>query len=197
MAKTWSHPKLGRFEYEGMGWSRIVDLPVFKAFSYDTGYSNAPRSTGKHSLVFGASSESEVPPPDEIELAEAILSNQKDLVGVVTSALWEDFNGRRPDSGMWWHGDFETVARSFKELRLSPPSKADDLLPTLQLNKILIPRRFPDYEKLLAELNFHAAFEEEHGVSVLTDGQSVLGAGYNLDVLPFDYKPRPRRSPFG
>ena len=32
---------------------------------------------------------------------------------------------------------------------------------------------------------FRAAFEDEHGVGVLTDGKKVLGLGYSADVTPF------------
>jgi hypothetical protein len=41
------------------------------------------------------------------------------------------------------------------------------------------------YEKPVVELSFHAAFEEEHGVGVLTDGNTILGTGYSVDVRPF------------
>jgi hypothetical protein len=33
-------------------------------------------------------------------------------------------------------------------------------------------------------LNFEAAFEEEHGVGVLTDGQTILAIGYSHDATP-------------
>ena len=41
----------------------------------------------------------------------------------------------------------------------------------------------------LVELEFHALFDDEHGLSVLTDGRSVLGIGANGNVLPFGWKP--------
>jgi hypothetical protein len=45
--------------------------------------------------------------------------------------------------------------------------------------------RRPDGRKRpLAELSFHAAFEEEHGVGILTDGRQVVGIGYLADVEP-------------
>jgi hypothetical protein len=34
-------------------------------------------------------------------------------------------------------------------------------------------------------LSFHAAFEENHGVGVLTDGETIVGTGYGADVTPF------------
>jgi hypothetical protein len=189
VAATWDHPKLGRFEYEGAGWTRLVEVPAFKTFSYETGYSNAPRSKRKHKLVFGTFDESHLPSAADVAVAERVLVNHKSLVGVVTRALWEDFNGRGPDSGMWWHGDLEAVAKSFKSHKLPPPTKPEDLLAVMQPSGVLVRETFPGYDSPMVELTFHAAFEEEHGVSVLTDGNSVLGIGYNLDVMPFGSKP--------
>jgi hypothetical protein len=194
MAATWDHPKLGRFDYGDYGgWTRMVDVPAFKVFSYDTGYANAPRSTGRHKLVFSASGPSDLPSPPAAATAERVLANQASLVGVVTQALWDDFNGGGPGSGAC--GDLDAVAKAMKSRKLAVPTAADDLRPALRPAAIIV-REFPGYEAPMAELMFDAAFEEEHGVSVLTDGESVLGIGFNLDVLPFGFKP-PQRPPFG
>ena len=196
MAATWEHLKLGRFEYAGMGWTRVVDVPAFKSFSYDTGYSNARRSKGRHELVFGAFDESDLPSAAEVEVADRVLANHAALVGVVTQALWESFDGRGPGSGTY--GDRATLAKSFKSHKLRPPAKAQDLLAALQPCRILVCEAFPGHDRPMVELQFHSAFEEEHGVSVLTDGHSVLGIGYHLDVVPFGFKPPASPfSPFG
>jgi hypothetical protein len=63
MPNTWQHPVLGTFEFAGSRWAADVKVPAFKEFSYDTGYSNARRSTGKHALIFFADGEKEKPPP--------------------------------------------------------------------------------------------------------------------------------------
>jgi hypothetical protein len=189
MATTWDHPKLGRFEYgDDGGWMRLVDVPAFKAFSYDTGYGNAPRSKGKHKFVFAAWDKSALPSAAAVAVAEKVLANHAALVGVVTQALWDDFNGRGPGSGMWWHGNLERINKSFTFDKQPVPTKPQDLLPALNPAAMIV-RDFPGYPSPMVELKFHAAFEEEHGVSVLTDGQLVLGIGYNLDVVPFGFKP--------
>jgi hypothetical protein len=189
MAAAWDHPKLGRFEYSDGGWTRVVEVPAFKSFSYDTAYSNAPRSKGKHKLIFGAFDKSDLPSPAAVAVAEKVLANHASLVGIVTHALWEDFNGRGPGSGIWWQGNLEAVNKSFTFDKLPVPTKPEDLLPVMQPAAIVVREMFPGYESPMVELKFHATFEEEHGVSVLTDGQSVLGIGYNLDVVPFGFKP--------
>jgi hypothetical protein len=48
MGATWDHPVLGRFNYDDIWWTRIVDVPAFAAFAYDTGLGSAGRSKGKH-----------------------------------------------------------------------------------------------------------------------------------------------------
>src|SRR5690349_21423027 len=104
MAKKWKHRTLGEFAVDGSVWMRKMKVPAFAAFSYDTGYSNAPRSTGEITLTlstwFGIDHLDE-PTPGMIAVAEKIVGDPEETVGKVVAALWEDFNGRGPDSGMW------------------------------------------------------------------------------------------------
>ena len=89
---------------------------------------------------------------------------------------------------MWWYGNLKAVAKSWKALKLPSPAEARDLLRALQLMRILVRGGFPTFPvNPIVELSFHAAFEEEHGVGLLTDGESILGAGYYLDVVPSGY----------
>jgi hypothetical protein len=132
MAATWDHPKLGRFEYRGSAWTRFVDVPAFAAFSYDTGHSNAPRSTGRHPLVFGAFDERELPSAADTAVAERVLANHAALVDEVIRALWEDFNGRGPGSGMGWNGDLATVAAGLPVSSGAAAGRPRTLLPPLR-----------------------------------------------------------------
>ena len=179
MSTTWDHPELGRFTYddEAGEWRATVDVPAFRAFSHDTGFENARRSTGKHDLVFEAEDEDEVPSPEMIELALRVLANQSELVPMVTKALWDDFNGLTPTSGMWWHGQVQRIAEEVGEgVTLSAP---DDLLGALQVNSISVHPRLDAHDGPVVVLNFHAPFEEEHGVGVVTDGRKALGVGHS------------------
>jgi hypothetical protein len=110
MGATWQHSELGQFDYDGSAWTKTIDVPAFQAFRYDTGYPNAPCSTGKYELAFEADDETDLPSADAVALAAALLANPEQVVAAVTAALWDDFNGRGPDSGMWWHGDLDEVA---------------------------------------------------------------------------------------
>lgn len=50
----------------------------------------------------------------------------------------------------------------------------------------LLRKSVDGYDEPIVELSFSAPFEDEHGVGVMTDGQSVLGIGYSCDVTPFE-----------
>jgi hypothetical protein len=190
---TWDHPKLGRFEYRG-GWAKKFNFPAFKAFSYDSGYDNARRSTGKHGMLFWASSESDLPSPEAAGLASKVVANQAELVAQVADALWDDFSGRGPDYGNWWHGCLEKVAKSIGPKRvLRGP---EDTTRLLKVDAVFIRSAYsgmPGYDKPAVEIAFRAAFEPEHGVGVLTDGVSILGIGYTLDVVLFEPPKRSRK----
>lgn len=194
MAATWDHPVLARFEYRD-GWASELHFPVFDAFSYDTGYGNARRSTGRHGLLFWARNERDVPSPATAALAARVVANQAELVVTIAGALWDDFNGRGPDYGNWWHGRLAEVAQVVgPERALRGP---EDVPRLLRLDAVFVRRAepgMPGYDKPAAEVAFHAAFEEEHGIGVLTDGDAVLGIGHILDVVLFEaakQTPRP------
>ena len=56
----------------------------------------------------------------------------------------------------------------------------------MYLSRITVRQDVPGCEGPVVELSFHAAFEVEHGVGVLTDGETILGLGYSADVTPFE-----------
>ena len=86
---------------------------------------------------------------------------------------------------MWWHGDLDQVADGLEDAELTPPKKADDMFKLMNFAGIRVHPSVHRFKKPIAELYFGAAFEEEHGVGVLTDGERILGTGYSLDVTPF------------
>jgi hypothetical protein len=172
-----------------------LNLTAFKAFSYDTGYDNARRSTGKHGMLFWASNDNDVPSPATAAVASKVVAKQAELVVKVAEALWDDFSGRGPDYGNWWHGSLEKVAKKVVRPK-RPLREPKDVLPLLQVDAVFIRSAYPGmpgYDKPAAEIAFHAAFEPEHGVGVLTDGDQILGIGYTLDVVLFEQPKRSRK----
>jgi hypothetical protein len=184
MAARWVHPELGAFEYDRLGWVKILKVPAFKSFGYDCGWSTAPRPPGTIILAFEADNEEDLPSSKAVALAYKVLANDAVLVAKVITALWDDFNGRGPDSGMWWHGDLDLVVEAMEtEYR---PRGAGDLLDHLHLYCIRVRKRVGDRKRPLVELRFHADFEWEHGVGVLTDGKNIRGTGTCCDLRPFE-----------
>src|SRR5262245_42689615 len=114
VGSTWTHPEWGRFKFDGDAWSKTINVPAFKSFSYDAGDRNLRRSRGQPTLAVGADDADDVPSPAAIKLAGKVLANQAELVATVVKALWKDFNGRGPNSGMWWHGVLTQVAEGME-----------------------------------------------------------------------------------
>jgi hypothetical protein len=182
MSSTWKHPSLGDFVRNGSTFSTNLTVPAFRRFSYDTGYSNARRSTGKVSLSFGPWMMNETlaePTPDMVTIAEKLLADPDKLVDSVAQALWEEFNGRGPSTGIWWYGGMDYVSESFRAGGLSPPTNSQDVLPALQLTCITIFTHLWDHPHPIAVLSFYAAFEREHDLCVVSDGDRVLGTGFS------------------
>ncbi len=136
MDATWTHPKLGEFTYDEdvNTWVGEVATPAFDAFAYDPGYTAA----GAYELSFEAENERDKPSAAAVTLAERVIGSADAIVPMVTAALWDDFNGRGPDSGMWWNGDLSTVADMMAGTDLPPPGSADDLLALMQLFRISV-----------------------------------------------------------
>ena len=55
----------------------------------------------------------------------------------------------------------------------------------MRLSQIAIRKQIHGYERPVVEMSFAAAFEEEHGVGILTDGKTILGTGYQSSVSLF------------
>ena len=184
MATTWKHPRLGEFEYDDFGWAADVSAPAFQAFDYSGGgYDNAVE--GMYRLEFQI--EEEQTPSDEMtSLAAKVLMNQEKLAADVANLIWDQFNGRGPHSGMWWYGDMKSVTEWLDdEVELT---SAGDIYELMALSSIMLHPEIHGYQGPVVELCFHARFEKEHGVGVLTDGERIVGVGYMADPNPFNLK---------
>jgi hypothetical protein len=178
---AWSDPDLGTFHFDDFGWTTRVPLPGFNVF---TRGKRKPPETYK--LLIESDAADQLPTPDAVALVKRVLGNDAALARRVADALWADFTGEGPKSGMYWHGDLDQVAEGIETGK--PPRKAGDLYKLMSLSEIRIRPVTGDSGKaqVLAELEFDAVFEEEHGVGILTDGANVLGVGYSGEACPFD-----------
>jgi hypothetical protein len=197
MSRTWNHPRLGTFEHDDIWWRREIAVPSLQSFTYIDAAVRAYRSKpDPFELVLQCESEDEQPGEQMASLAATVLHNEGQLVPKVLEALWSDLNGRGPDSGMWWRGDLPNAYRggnwasavhdSLTGYELPVPTGPEDLKKVLEPKDLTI-RRHPSLpEQWIAEFNFHAGFDVEHGVGVLTDGKRILGIGYASDASLFE-----------
>ena len=105
---------------------------------------------------------------------------------MVTGVLWDQFNGRGAKSDMWWYGDINQVVENFGYGDLPAPKRPEDLVPVMSFIRVRIYEEKYDYKLPFADLNFNTLFEEEHGLSILTDGKVILGTGYMHDAIPLE-----------
>jgi hypothetical protein len=179
----WKHPEFGEFEYDRLrGWGRSVSLPGFAVFTWPA---NGDRPPGHCDLYFQTGDENVVPSEAAVAIASKLLNEQRQLANAITVALWEDFNGRGPNSGMWWHGHLEKIDDMY-DSGLPAITNPDALFAWMHLDGIDVRNSGARSEEHpIVELTFSAPFEVEHGVGILTDGVTILGTGYAGDVDPF------------
>jgi hypothetical protein len=179
MSQTWKHPELGEFKHNGgFGWRRDCALPAFSIFNWET---DDAGSSANYELIFEGESNEE-PSAAAAEIGALVVANQSKLATLITHTLWEDFNGRGPESGMWWHGELSSIAEWFKSYVLPALSGPDDLPRGMHLSGIGIYKVYDGIDKPVALIVFSAVFEIEHNVGILTDGRNILGVGSATDV---------------
>ncbi len=188
---NWTHSELGRFKYDFTGWARDVEFPAFTPFRYHWGGRRKTRDTIR--LEFHADDEAEktipVPSRGAISVAQRTIQNQLILADRIVKAMWKDLNGLGRNSGMWWHGDLPTanemIANVFGARPVKKLAVPEDLYEFMGTILVHIRESTYKYQRPSATICFAAAFDDEHGVGVLTDGTRVLGIGHQSDVTPF------------
>lgn len=187
MQDFWTDQKLGQFEYDGEKWTKSVPLPAFDAFDYYIPKSaKGGQNNREYEIVLEVDENERFPSQGAVALALRVIENQSNLVATITEALWEEFNGHGPDSGMWWHGGLDQVSVEPLNGREIEIKQASDIVPLMTLTTIRIGKVSDEDPTLIADMIFDAHFEQEHGVSVLTDGNVILGTGYCGDAHRFE-----------
>ncbi|MCA9035862.1 MAG: hypothetical protein KDA91_12080 [Planctomycetaceae bacterium] len=190
---TFHHKILGDFTFdendEDPRWVAQCEFPAFAAFKY----SSNGRVSRRRKIPVAVYGEM-VPPKDAISVLMTIRKSQKKLVEGICRAFfrdlhqqgYEDLSALEEDYGMWWSRDPVAVALSCREVLLKRLKRdriwqPEDLFAVLYEPSIEI---YPDSDESGEDcprtlIDFGAEFEQEHGVSVLTDGKSVLNLGYS------------------
>jgi hypothetical protein len=182
MAATWDHPRLGRFTCRFDEWEGEVEAAGFDAFTWRRDEDDPP---GRYELRFDADDPGDVPSDAAVAVAVRVHTNHEALAREVARALWAEFDGRGPESSIWGHYGTDQLAAAFADNRLPPPAEPDDLRRGLKLLWVAVRKGVDGYPRPVAELAFAAAFDEEHGLGVLTDGEKVIGTGFHGDVAPY------------
>jgi|GEM_PF-4566619 len=182
MAK-WSHPELGKFKDDDWYWVQSRKIPVLSE--------KFPMCRGKLDFNLEVSEDDadgeELPPPSEaiIELALKVTNVLPALIERGLDSLWQDFHGTGASpSGMWWHNAVDEVFDS--ELGPAKPSDANGLYNLLKPNGIHIDAEIYKWKGSAARFTFESEIDDEHGVSFLTDGDRIIGLGYEMDPMPFE-----------
>jgi hypothetical protein len=178
LAKYWTHPDLGRFKNNwNLAWEKTFQEPAFKAFR-----------NGSSSFTLSFDESPDPPSKSAVAVAKKFLKHAPKLVPIVVQALWDDFNGVGPSSGMWWEDGMviENGALPFHVAEVNDghvPQSAKELYCLLGLRQIQIRAipRSPNPRLPLAVFEFVAPFEDEHGIGIITDCAKVLGLGYASD----------------
>jgi hypothetical protein len=187
--KTWKHKDLGTFAFDDLGWVTSRSLPAFRAFKYSSRPGH--KGSSKTEIRFSDSQEPEdLPTSRAIAVAVTVIKNQESLAAKLKKSLFDDMNGRGPQSRMWWHGDIQAVIEYTADetgKRMPTPLKVPaDLERVLGDPIIDIRESVYGYDKPCAIISFSALFEPEHGVGILTDGVRILGTGDSTDVSLFE-----------
>ena len=185
----WTDRELGVFKYDDLedSWARQFDFPAWKPFSYRWYGRNVGRS--KVWLRFEAEDATQLPSKQAVAVARRVVKNHELLAQRIVNAVWNDLQGKGEDSGMWWHGDVRTINEmidiAFAKRKRKPFEKPEDLYQLIGSPRVWIQESIWLYEKPLAMINFDAAFDVEHGLGVLTNGNRVIGTGYQVSVSPY------------
>lgn len=188
MPATWDDAELGTFEFNGEGWWKVVEAPGFDVFAYKRSYVQSKRPDGRYELLFYADDGRDTPSDEAVGMARRLVADSAGMAAKVIAAVRDDFTGRGPGSGSCWQGELERVAEALEYEEVPPPAGAEDIGRLLRLSEILVHKAEQRLDEAVIELSFQAAFEVEHGVGVLTDGERVLGLGYVLEAEPFEEK---------
>lgn len=188
---TWHDTELGLFTFDEYAWVKEFKMSVFLAFKY-AGYGTGIQQTGRPNfdLLIEAENKNEIPSQPLVEVARLTISNLERLVKEGIVALYNDFIGNGPNSGMWWHSCLEDVRKDIiNELEneaLCKLEEAGDLYTYMGNPSVFVQSRGYGYKYPCAVISFSALFEVEHGIGMLTDGNTILGVGYEMSVSPFE-----------
>ena len=171
-APTLDHPTLGPITFlsNGSHWSGRVDMG-------DWGGGHWPKQI--EFLVPGTPDG----PNEAFVPAMAAVLERKDRLGeVVLNGVWAEMTGAEPEAEVWWT-NLNDVNRRLGDK--GPLREAGDLARVMWPLELDARTDWDGDDAPMVALMFRADFEEEHGFDVLTDGEKVLGTGYQGEATKY------------
>lgn len=176
--QTWTHASLGTFALNYGVWRQ--ERRPFDAFD---AFSDVWRTIDFELCATDISETNEHGPPaaECIALATLAVERLPQLLSECVRALWQDLTNTGRVSGMWWH---DNLAHAFEYCDDDRPSTEMDLYRLLSPTGIAV-EQTRGWSELGVRIEFTSDFEEEHGISFLSNGAAIVGVGYGGDPSPF------------
>lgn len=174
MADTWTH---GTFTHNEVAWMGQISGQAYSLFPIPGDYEDVPEGSIELAFVTYPHSEKDPPSDEHVKVMLELLAMGQSLAPKILKAVWDDFQGTGPNSGMWWHGDLEQVNEfgMMEELGDEPITDIESLRKTMELTSISI-GHYHDPDAV--DICFSPSWEEEHGLGILIRDCEVAGIGY-------------------
>jgi hypothetical protein len=190
---SWTHPTLGQFQFDEYWWSQRRSMPAFEVFVHPTGA--IPDRRGEIHVCIYAVDASDTPSQLVNELLGRVIDDHRELIPKIRAALFAEFRGTGPKTGMWWHGAGDTILDAAADTpgphvnhRIDSPDDLDYFLSPPGISIRESGRHVEPWSKgglPVVEFGFSSPIDEEHGIGVLTDGKVIVGIGYSGDAGHF------------
>ena len=169
---SFEHPRVVKTRHGSSGWYGVVDLDDWGAGHW------RPR------LGAGIATDDPDQFARDAELLTKVLDRGPALGQMLVEGLWQEIT--RGSDNYWWTGDLDQVNKSLEHSDIPPLREAGDLYRVLDPSDILIEIDTHGDQYPVAWCNFGCDFEEEHGLSLLTDGDQLVGSGYAGDATKYE-----------
>ena len=187
--KNWIDSQLGNFTFDEYNWSKTFELNAFSVFTFDDGFRSTGVNNGCVKLKIEADDEEDIPTDEVIRISRLTIDNHESLIREGLLALYNDILGDKVDSGMWWHSEIDEMRKDgadFISGNKGLLTSQDDLTAFLGKPSIYVQNFGYAYGKPCSTIIFNSMIDPEHGIGLLTDGESILGIGYGIEADVFE-----------
>lgn len=172
--RTFDHPRLSDPSDDGGEWEATADMG-------DWGHGHWP---GEVTVYIDTKDDAQF--AADAELLRPVLDRGEALGRLLVEGLWAELSGNEPQAEVWWAGNLDTVNEYLAEDDLEPVTSAEDLYRILEPESLRADFDIHGDHTPIVTVQFHCEFEQEHGLTIMTDGQQVRGTGYSGDATQYE-----------